>query len=209
MRGSVLLGLVLGLLAVGVAAAVLLASIPERPLGLPSTAPATLGGSPTGDPGGTASPGPTGSPSVGLRVGDQAPPLKVAQLGGGEIDLARLRGKPVWVNFTGTYCPPCRDEMGFLRRFDAELNERLTIVAVFVKDDQDAVASLAAELGLTFPIGLDPNGVAEREWSAYGLPVHYWLDGEGIVRGFAFGGPDPQAFLDGVRSVLPDVQIEL
>jgi thiol-disulfide isomerase/thioredoxin len=43
----------------------------------------------------------------------------VPQVGGGEIDLASLRGKPVWVNFMATWCPSCQDELPAMAGFAA------------------------------------------------------------------------------------------
>ena len=45
----------------------------------------------------------------------------MAQVGGGEIDLANLAGQPVWVNFMLTTCPPCVDEFPLMNGFAARL----------------------------------------------------------------------------------------
>ena len=147
------------------------------------------------------------SPPVGLRLGDRAPPLSLAQLGGGRVDLAKLRGKPVWVNFMATWCPPCRDELPLMERYQTQLGDAMTIVLVDVKESTDTVASFATELRLTLPIGLDSNGRAQRDWGAYALPVHYWLDTDGRIRAFAFGGIGPDQFREGVRKVLPNADL--
>ena len=57
-------------------------------------------------------------PEMGLKIGDLAPQLALDGLGGdeGRIDTTLLRGKPVWVNFMASYCPPCRDELPLLER---------------------------------------------------------------------------------------------
>ncbi|MDQ3870086.1 MAG: TlpA family protein disulfide reductase [Chloroflexota bacterium] len=149
------------------------------------------------------------SPDVGLRVGDRAPALAVAQLGGGQIDLQRLRGRALWVNFTATWCPPCRDELSLLERFQGSLGTRVTVLVIDVREPEDAIASLATQLGLTLPIGLDTDGRAQRDWGAYALPVHYWLDADGRVRGFVYGGAGPEQFLEGVRTVVPDARVDL
>jgi thiol-disulfide isomerase/thioredoxin len=146
---------------------------------------------------------------VGLDVGDQAPPLVVDQLGGGRIDLANLRGKPIWVNFTASWCPTCRDELPLMERIGRQLGGDLAIVVVDVREDEDTVASLATELALTLPVGMDQDGQAQLAWGAFALPVHYWLDVDGRVRAFVYGGAGPEQFLEGVRSVLPEAQIEL
>ena len=37
-------------------------------------------------------------------------------------------------------------------------------------------------LGASFPMGLDTDGGAQKAWGAYALPVHFWIDKDGIVR---------------------------
>lgn len=213
---SILVGVAAGLLVLLSAVVLLVWLLSQRPAGA-SRAGASVATSPparaeTSPP--RASPTATAvvgspSPDVGLRVGDRAPPLVVPQLGGGRIDLERLRGKSLWVNFTATWCPPCRDELSLMERFQGALGTRITVLVIDVREPEEAIASLATELGLTLPIGLDTDGRAQRDWGAYALPVHYWLDGEGRVRAFVYGGAGPDQFLEGVRSVVPDARVDL
>jgi len=153
---------------------------------------------------------PPPSPVTGslFGVGKPAPPLTVERLGGGTIDLASLRGHPVWVAFTGSYCPPCRDEYPTMESFALRYAATgLVVVAVHVKDDPAAVASLVQELGITFPVGMDPDGTAARDWRAVALPIHFWIDGDGIVRSGALGGVGPDAMAAGLATILPGVPV--
>jgi cytochrome c biogenesis protein CcmG/thiol:disulfide interchange protein DsbE len=175
-------------------------------------APASTGGSaagssssrPTGSR--TAAPSPS-SPPVGLAVGDQAPPLTLQRLGGGTVDLASLRGGPVWVNFIATWCPDCRDELPMMEAYASQLGDRMSIVLVDVREDPATVSAFAAQLRLDLPIGLDEAGTAQRAWSAYALPVHFWLDARGIVRSVGFGELGPPQFHLGVARVLPGASL--
>ena len=50
---------------------------------------------------------PPRSPIAGqFHVGEPAPQACAAAARRRNVDLAKLKGKPVWVNFMGTYCPP-------------------------------------------------------------------------------------------------------
>lgn len=153
---------------------------------------------------------PPPSPVTGslFGVGKPAPPLSVTGLDGSPIDLATLRGHPVWVAFTGTYCPPCRDEYPTMESFALRYaNTGLVVVSVHVKDDPAAVASLVQQLGITFPVGLDPDGTAARDWRALALPMHFWIDRDGVVRSGALGGAGPDAMAAGLASILPGVPV--
>ena len=215
MRGSILLGVVVGLVVVGVGLVVLLAMLPTEPLGLAGTPTPSPTASPTASAvpstpasaSASASTAPSGS-GVGLAVGQQAPPLSVEQLGGGRIELSALTGKPIWLNFMATWCPECRDELPVMSRFRDQLGDRMTIVLIDVKEDEELVNAFMTDLAVTMPVGLDTDAAAQLAWSAWTLPVHYWLDADGVVRGFAYGGVPPDEFIEGVKSVVPDASLQ-
>ncbi|CAN5736570.1 hypothetical protein BH20CHL5_BH20CHL5_06290 [soil metagenome] len=141
-------------------------------------------------------------------MGDIAPPLRLAQLGGAEIDTAALRGQPLWVNFMATWCPPCREELPIMDRLQRELGDRMTIIVVDVEEDTDTVASFFTGLEVALPVALDEDGSARDAWGALALPVHYWIDEEGRVGGFLYGGAGPEQFIAGIETVLPDAGLE-
>ena len=130
------------------------------------------------------------------------------QVGGGTIDLANLKGKPVWVNFMGTYCPPCQDEFPLMNGFAARYgDDGLVILAIDVKEDEGTVAAFANELNATFPLGLDADGSASATWDAVALPVHFWIDKDGIVRDGALGGIGADIMARGLAKILPGVKV--
>jgi peroxiredoxin len=220
------LSIVAGLLT-GVAAAALvlggilvLAPVPgAAPTPLPSASLAlepTPGSSPSASASAsaTASPSPSGSggsgePGAVFHVGEQAPALIVPQVGGGTIDLANLKGSPVWVNFMGTYCPPCVDEFPRMNGFLARYAEKgLVIIAVDVREDEGTVAAFAERLNATFPLGLDSDGSVSARWGAVALPVHFWIDKDGVIRDGALGGIGPDIMARGLRTIMPGVDIQ-
>ena len=219
------LSIIAGLLA-GVAVALLvlggiLAFAPERgsaatPAPVPSVSipvlspsPADASASPSAGSGASPTAGASGSGSAGLfHVGEPAPALAVPQVGGGTIDLANLRGKPVWVNFMGTYCPPCLDEFPLMNGFAARYaDDGLVVLAIDVKEEEGAVAAFAESLSATFPIGLDSDGSAQTRWAALALPVHFWIDKDGIIRDGALGGIGPDIMARGLKAIMPGVDV--
>lgn len=162
----------------------------------------------------SAGPSPSASagsaePGAAFHVGEPAPALVVPQVGGGTIDLANLKGSPVWVNFMGTDCPPCVDEFprmnGFLARY---ADDGLVIIAVDVKEDEGTVAAFAEQLNATFPLGLDADGSVSARWDAVALPVHFWIDKDGVIRDGAMGGIGPDIMARGLRTILPGVDVQ-
>ncbi len=174
--------------------------------------------------GGTASPtavAPTtdGAPSVQptvvasigeerFHVGEPAPALAVPQVGGGRIDLANLDGRPVWINFTQTTCPPCVDEFPLMSGFAARYADTgLVVIAIDIREEEGTVAAFAERLNAVFPIGLDADGAAAAAWGALALPVHFWVDRDGIIRAGALGGIGPDVMAENLSAILPGVEV--
>jgi cytochrome c biogenesis protein CcmG/thiol:disulfide interchange protein DsbE len=220
------LSIVAGLLAGVVVALALLAAFvfvgpdPGRPSASAAASVAQLSPSPSqpsaspsgsaasGSPSASASAGSGGSATTNFHVGQPAPSLVVPQVGGGTIDVASLKGSAVWINFMQTTCPPCIDEFPLMNSFATRYAEQgLVVIAIDIREDEGSVAAFAQELNATFPLGLDTDGAAQQAWGAYGLPVHYWIDREGVVRDGALGGIGPDVMARGVGTILPGVVV--
>jgi len=157
----------------------------------------------------TVAPSIVGGEGALFHIGEPALPLVVPQVGGGTIDLAALRGQPVWVTFMGTYCPPCYEEFPMMSRFAAQHEEdELVVLAIDVREDEGTVATFAREIGAIFPMGLDADGSVAREWGAVALPVHFWVDSEGVIRDGALGGIGPDVMARGLRTIMPGAIVE-
>ena len=216
-RSSVVAGLLAGITAAVVLIAGVVAFDPEPVVPSPSpvlpsaSAPsASAAASPVAPTSVlTPSPEPTASEGSLFHVGEPAPALVVPQVGGGSIDLAALRGKPVWVNFMATWCPPCQDEFPLMNGYAAtHADDGLVILAIDVEEEEGVVAAFAQQLGATFPLGLDGDGRVAEAWDAVALPVHFWIDAEGIVRDGSLGGIGPDLMAAGLESIMPGVDVK-
>ena len=217
-RSSIVAGLLVGVATAAVLLAGIVAFIPEPDIATPTTAPPASVPSDAAEPGDTSSPGPASASASAspestegsglFHLGEAAPPLVVPQVGGGTIDLAALRGKPVWVNFMATWCPPCQDEFPLMNGFAARYADAgLVVVAIDVKEEEGLVAAFAQGLAATFPLGLDGDGSVSEAWGAVALPVHFWIDADGIVRDGSLGGIGPDIMAAGLQTILPGVDV--
>jgi cytochrome c biogenesis protein CcmG, thiol:disulfide interchange protein DsbE len=211
-RLSIVAGLVVGVAVAALALGGLVvfapdpppSATPSPPIAIASASPSAAVSAPP-----TVSPGPSASVAAGpFHIGQPAPALVVPQVGGGTIDLANLRGKPVWINFMATWCPPCQDEFPLMNGFAARyIDTGLVVIAIDVKEEEGAVAAFAESLNATFPLGLDGDGKAADTWDAIALPVHFWIDAEGVVRDGALGGIGPDIMATGLKTILPGVDV--
>jgi cytochrome c biogenesis protein CcmG, thiol:disulfide interchange protein DsbE len=169
----------------------------------PTTTPA---GSPAVSPDGEAEP--TFPPRAGVMIGQPGPALELPTLDGEVLHIADYRGKPLWINFMATWCPQCRDELPMMERLNEELGDQISMVVVDIGEDRQKVRQFMQSLEVSLPVALDEAGESQAAWGAYALPVHFWLDGEGVVTSILFGGAPPDVFASSIRTVLPDYQFE-
>jgi len=217
-------GLVTGVIVGGMVVGGLVAFLPATGAAAPTPAPTaapTMPVAASSSP--VASSAPADSPSVSagaspgtsaataaaaFHVGQPAPRLVVPTVGGGTIDIASLKGQPVWVNFMATWCPSSVDELPLMAAFAARYADKgLVVIPVDVREDEAAVAAFTDGLGVSLPTGLDKDGAAQSAWGASALPVHFWIDKDGIVRDGALGGIGPDVMATGLGSILPGVTV--
>ena len=103
---------------------------------------------------------------------------------GGELVMATLRGKPLFINFWATWCPPCVKELPEIDRFARSHAQQLQVVGLAI-DTLGPVQEFLKKLPLGFPVGLAGASGSElaRALGNRGgaLPFTVLLDASGSV----------------------------
>jgi peroxiredoxin len=119
------------------------------------------------------------APAAGPMTGRVAPEFGLPSIGGGTVKLSDLKGKLVFMNIWATWCAPCRDEMPSMERLYQKLKgPNFEMIAISVDEEgKTAVDPFAEELGLTFPILLDPEKNDSKDYKPEGVAKRYMITG--------------------------------
>ena len=128
------------------------------------------------------------SSGTGLEVGTVAPEFTLTSLDGKSVELSSFRGKPVFLNFWATWCPPCRAEMPDMSKLKAEMGDTIHIVGVNMKETPDKVKPYVTENGCDWLHLLDEDGAIGKAYGVRGIPASYFLDAKGVIVGKQVGG---------------------
>ncbi len=125
-------------------------------------------------------------------TGDAPPPDVTFQSPQGEtVQLSDYEGKVLFVNFWGTYCPPCLDEMPDLQAaYENLADDDFVILGINVEESPEKVSAWVQENGITFPIAISDDGTINPMLALHRMPTTWFIDANGILRGKIEGQMD-------------------
>lgn len=127
--------------------------------------------------------------SRGPTVGSPAPDFELADVNTGQpVKLSSLRGKPVWINFWASWCPPCKVEMPIMKQVYAKYESRgLVIVGVDMREKVDEVKQFTATNGYDWTFVIDSDGQVTDRYFVSGIPSHYFIGKDGVINSIRVG----------------------
>lgn len=127
------------------------------------------------------------SESRTARIGEPAPNWSEPVAPTGTLSLASLRGKVVYLNFFATWCPPCGEEAPEIERLQREYGPQgLQVVGIDVLENARKAALFRQMHRLSYPAVVD-DGTLRDQYNVNGLPVHVFIDRNGVVRNLIVG----------------------
>lgn len=119
-----------------------------------------------------------------IEVGAQAPDFSLKSTDGETVKLSDYKGKPVILNFWGTWCEPCKEEMPDFEKTYENADGNFEILALHVKNSPQQVEQFINDLQteISFPVILDnANGDVTKAYDIGPLPTTMVIDKEGKI----------------------------
>lgn len=135
------------------------------------------------------------------KEGSKAPGFTLPGLDGQEYQLSDYKGKIVVLNFWGTYCPPCVEEMPLIQNhYEKFTDKNVEILAINENDPLVSVKAFIRQYKLTFPILLDKD-VVRREYGVMNYPTTVFINKNGKIE-VIFEGAMDEAFLSSTLAAM-------
>jgi thiol-disulfide isomerase/thioredoxin len=108
---------------------------------------------------------------------------------GKRVQLSDYHGKWVLVNFWATWCPPCLEELpDLVKLHQAHKDRDLVVIGVAMEySSPQQVAEFAARHGISYPVVLGDDKLAEQIGEVDALPTSYLYDPSGRLRAYQQG----------------------
>lgn len=115
---------------------------------------------------------------------------------GNQHTLSDYEGKTIFLNFWGTWCPPCRNEMPDIQKLYEEYSEEedpsVIILGVAAphysrEGSEEEIEEFLEENGYTYPVLMDTDAELFRGYGIYSFPTTFMIDSNGNVFGYVSG----------------------
>lgn len=119
------------------------------------------------------------------KTREVAPDFSLSTLQGGRTSLVDYHGKVVFLNFWATWCEPCRKEMPSMQTLWEQFKDRKFVILAIAADrgNKEGIAEFVEKYKLTYPVLLDPSGIARNNYEVIGLPMTYLIGKDGKISG--------------------------
>ena len=142
---------------------------------------------------------------VGMAVAqERAPNFSLTTSSGQTVELKKLQGKAVVVNFWATWCGPCRAEIpGMAEIYGKYKNRGVEIVGVSLDDRGWTVVNpFVQKLGIPYPVVLGNDEIVQAYGGIDAIPTTFFVDKKGTVVKKHVGYMSKEDFEKILRSML-------
>lgn len=119
-----------------------------------------------------------------IKVGMDAPKFELQTLDGKTVKLTDYKGKGLILNFWGTWCKPCKEEMPDLNEMHKQYKSKnVEVLTIHVRDNKQQIHQFFSGLKekVDLPVAIDGEQAVMEAYNANDLPNTYIIDKNGKI----------------------------
>ncbi len=129
------------------------------------------------------------------RIGDKAPVFTCRTIDGKSVDISKLKGKIVMINFFATWCGPCNLELPVLQKnvwSKYKDNPDFALIIVGREHSEQEVRDFVTKKNFTMPFAPDPDREIFKLYATQNIPRNVIIgkDGKIIFQNIGYSGED-------------------
>ncbi|MBV8461548.1 MAG: TlpA family protein disulfide reductase [Candidatus Eremiobacteraeota bacterium] len=125
------------------------------------------------------------------QIGKAAPAFSYTALDGKRQTSAQFRGRPVFVNFFATWCPPCKLELPNIVKDYPAYRGRVIFLGLDQEESPELVRPFLKQYEIQYHIGID-EGQVGADYGVAAIPQSVFIDRHGVVRAIWRGYMPPK-----------------
>ncbi len=139
-----------------------------------------------------------------VAIGDKAPDFVLVDMQGNKHRLSDYRGQGVFLNFWGTWCPPCKKEMPYINNQYLQYKDKgVQVLSIDIQEPKLAVNQFAERYKLDFPIMIDTDKEVMNVYGIDPLPATFLIDKNGDVVKYHTGEMTENMIKDFMEKIKP------
>ncbi len=100
----------------------------------------------------------------------------------GVVDLAKFRGKVVYLDFWASWCIPCRKSFPWMNMLQARYKEKgFEVIAVSLDENPGDATAFLRRYPAAFTVAFDRRGKVAEAYGLKVMPTSYLIDKNGLV----------------------------
>ncbi len=137
------------------------------------------------------------------QAGQPAPAFSLPKAAGnGNVTMASLRRKPVYLNFFANWCAPCNEEAPSIVELYKKYRGRgLVTVGVDELESSKRALEFANKYHYPFAVVVD-DGKMGNDYGVLGMPVHVFIDRSGKISTYRLGEMSPAEIEAAIKKIL-------
>ncbi|MBI3775236.1 MAG: TlpA family protein disulfide reductase [Gammaproteobacteria bacterium] len=142
--------------------------------------------------------------TTAVLAADAAPDFKLPSAKG-MVELSKLKGKVVYVDFWASWCTPCRKSFPWMNEMHKKFKEQgLEVIAINLDKSREPIDEFLSKTPADFTIAYDPSGGAASSYKVSGMPSTYLIDRSGQlqVTHIGFRDKDKQEMESKIKELL-------